>query len=76
METSARVITLVEPVHGLESIAITDKTQFVAADGSPSTLQDVKPGEVIQAAGTTGGSNSVLATTVRIFTAPSPIPQQ
>ncbi|MCL4370563.1 MAG: hypothetical protein M1380_06615 [Chloroflexi bacterium] len=75
VDASARVITLVEPVHGLESVALTDKTQVEAADGSPRTLQDVKPGVVIQAGGTAGGSNSVLASKVRILTAPSPIPQ-
>ena len=75
VDARARVITLVEPVHGLESVALTDKTQVEAADGSPRTLQDVKPGVVIQAGGTAGGSNSVLASKVRILTAPSPIPQ-
>ncbi len=76
MEASARVITLVEPVHGLGSVTLTDQTKIVAADGSPRTMQDIKPGVVIQAAGTADGSGSVLASEVRILTAPSPIPQQ
>ena len=71
---SARVVTLVEPVHGLDRVAVTEQTKIEAADGSPRSLQDIKPGMVIQVAGTSEHTGSVLASLVRILTAPSPIP--
>ncbi|MGE5620527.1 MAG: hypothetical protein ACM3US_14870 [Sphingomonadaceae bacterium] len=74
VSASARVITFVQPVHGLSSVALTDVTEITGPDGGPRTLQDVKPGVVIQVAGEAGGSEAVRASKVRILTAPSPIP--
>ncbi|MHB0870800.1 MAG: hypothetical protein ACYC66_10885 [Chloroflexota bacterium] len=74
VSASARVITFVEPVHGIGSVALTDSTEIVGPDGAPRGLQDVKPGVVIQVAGEAGGSGAVLASKIRILTAPSPIP--
>jgi len=75
VDASARVIVLVEPVHGLDTVAVTDQTEIEALDGSRRQMVDVHPGVVIQAAGTPSGSGSVLASKVRILTGPSPLPQ-
>lgn len=75
VSASARVITFAEPVHGFESVALAEGAEIVGADGSPRTLQDIKPGMVIQASGSAGGSGSVLARKIRILTGPSPLPQ-
>ncbi len=76
VDAATRVITFVEPVHGLETVTLTDKTQIEDADGSQKTFQDIKPGVVVQVAGTASSSGSVLASLFRILTVPSPIPQQ
>ena len=75
VDASARVIVLVEPVHGLDTVAITERTEIESVDGSRRQMGDVQPGVVIQVAGTPSGSGSVLASKVRILTGPSPLPQ-
>ena len=72
---SAQVIDLVEPVHGIAVVAVDEKTEVTSADGERKALQDVQPGVVIQASGGADGNGAVLATTIRILTGPSPLPQ-
>ncbi len=73
IDASARVITFVEPVHGLSTVALLPDTEVVAADGSPKDLRDIKPGMLIQVAGGAGGNGAVLARTIRILTGPTPL---
>ncbi len=63
---SARVIDFEEPVHGFSEVALLDETQIVGADGSIRSLQDIKPGMVIQASGAADGHGGILARTIRI----------
>ncbi|MGI5835568.1 MAG: hypothetical protein ACOX87_03620 [Chloroflexota bacterium] len=72
--SSARVIDLVEQVHGIDSVAVGDKTEITSADGKQVGLNDIKPGMVIQASGQADGNGAVLANTIRIITGASPIP--
>lgn len=71
---SARVIDLVEPVHGINAVAVDDKTEISSADGKRGGLEEIKPGMVIQASGQADGHGAVLANKIRILTAPSPLP--
>ena len=71
---SARVIELVEPVHGIAGVALDDKTEITSADGKRLGLQDIKPGVVIQASGQADGNGGVLADKIRILTGPTPLP--
>lgn len=64
------MIVLEEPVQGITSVTVTDKTQIVSEAGQARKLQDIKPGTVIEATGPAGGSGSVLATLIRILSAP------
>ncbi len=63
---SARVIDFEEPVHGFSEVALLDETQIVGADGSRRSLQDIRPGTVIQASGAADGHGGILARTIRI----------
>ncbi len=72
---SARVIDLVEPVHGIAVVAVDEKTEITSADGERKALQDIRAGMVIQASGGADGNGAVLATKIRILTGPSPLPR-
>lgn len=71
---SARVIDLVESVHGINAVAVDDKTEITSVDGKRTGLNDVKPGMIIQASGQADGHGAVLASKVRIMTVASPLP--
>ena len=68
------MIDLVEPVHGINAIAVEDKTEITSANGQRISLNDVKPGMVIQASGQADGNGAVLASKIRIMTGASPLP--
>jgi len=71
---SAQVIEFLEPVHGIDAAAVDDKTTITTAEGKRVELSEIKPGMVVQTSGTPDGHGAVLATSVRILTAPSPMP--
>lgn len=71
---SARVIDLVEPVHGIDVVAVDDDTEITSADGKQVDFEDIKPGIVIQASGQADGHGAVLASMIRIVTGASPLP--
>jgi hypothetical protein len=64
---SARVILLQEPVAGFDSIALTEETELVSADGSVMRLRDTRPGMTIEAFGRPGLSNALIATRVLLL---------
>lgn len=66
VDTSARVITLVKPVEGFTSIALTDETHIVGMDRWARTLADIKPDTIIDVFGQRGGSNVLLAQNILI----------
>jgi hypothetical protein len=64
---SARVIFLMEPVGGFDSIALAEGTKLISKSGSDISLQDIQPGFTIQAFGQPGGSNAFLASKVIVL---------
>ena len=72
VELNAHVIHLDGQVHGFSTVTLGSDVQIVSVDGSPRTLQDIKPGNLIQSAGQAVGSGVVLATKIRILPAQAP----
>ena len=66
---SARIILLEEPVEGYSTIALTEESKLVSADGSEITLRDIQPGVAIQASGQPGESNALIASQVLVLDA-------
>ncbi len=64
---SARVIHLTEPVQGFNSVALTDRTEFISKDDSVKSLADLKAGMKIEVAGKPGSAGAVLASKIRIL---------
>lgn len=58
---SARVIQLEQPVDGIKSIALTDKTKIISVDGEEIGLQSIIHGAQIQATGKIGSPESLVA---------------
>lgn len=58
---SARVIQLEQPVDGIKSIALTDKTKIISVDGEEIGLQSIAHGAQIQATGKMGSPESLVA---------------
>ena len=71
VESNAYAIHLAEQVHGFTTITLGPGVQIVSVDGSPMTLQDIKPGNMIQSDGQAVGSDTVLATRIRVLPAPT-----
>ena len=72
VEPNAHIIHLDGQVHGFTTVTLGSDVQIVSVDGSPRTLADIKPGNLIQSAGQAVGSGAVLATKIRILPAPAP----
>ncbi|MGD1995111.1 MAG: hypothetical protein PVI59_18110, partial [Anaerolineae bacterium] len=61
VSTSARIITLEEPVESFGLIALTEESTVVSADGSEILLRDIRPGATIKAVGQPGTSDALIA---------------
>jgi len=64
---SARIILLQEPVQGFSTLALTQDTKLVSAEGLDITLQEVRAGMRVQATGRPGTPGTLLPEEVRIL---------
>lgn len=64
---SARIILLQEPVQGFSTLALTQDTKLVSAEGLDITLQEVRAGIRVQATGRPGTRGTLLPEEVRIL---------
>jgi len=61
---SARVIMLMQPVQGIDIVALTEETQILNETGDEIALQSIAQGMQIQVAGETGSSGTLIATQI------------
>lgn len=64
---SARVIQLEQPVEGINSIALTDKTKIISVNGEETGLQSITHGAQIQATGKMGSPGSLVAIQIALL---------
>jgi ABC-type Fe3+-hydroxamate transport system substrate-binding protein len=67
---SAQIILLTEPQNGFDTIALTEATTIVLADGTTTDLTAVQPETTIRASGEAGESNALLAEEIVVLTQP------
>ncbi|MGC9468748.1 MAG: hypothetical protein ACP5HS_09160 [Anaerolineae bacterium] len=63
---SARVITLVDAANGIRTIALTEECQLVSAEGATMTLNEVRPGMLVEASGQRGETGVLIASRVHV----------
>jgi len=68
---SARTIT-VRPIQGQAQVIALVASTRITRGGQPVQLQDVRRGDLLEAIGQPGGSNSLIASEVRILSASTP----
>ncbi len=73
---SARIITLTEPVEGFSTIALTEESPVVSAEGQEMPLRDIQPGVMIDISGQPGQSGTLIASSVRLLDGASVIAPQ
>lgn len=65
---SARIIMLEEPDQGFSTIALTDETALLSADGGAIGLTDVRHGDSVKAHGQSGMPGTLLADEIVVGT--------
>jgi hypothetical protein len=67
VSSSARIMTLTEPVEGFSVIALTEESKVVSTNGDEIMLRDIRAGMRIQASGQPGASGVLIANQVLVL---------
>jgi len=66
VDTTANTITITSKAGGAKTFSVTDSTKITGADGSATTLADIKTGEHVHGSFKTGDDGKLVLTALKV----------